>query len=283
MSEKPLVSVIVPTYNRPDFLRRTMESILTQTYRDIELIVISNGISPVNEQTVTAFGDARVRYADQDNSGGPSAPRNHGIRLARGKYIAVCDDDDLWLPEKLAKQVAALEDRPECGVCYTDAVSFDETGREWREQGDGRTACFKSLLYRNTVPLSSVMVRADLVRARGGYHEGPEVGDSEDYEFILRCSYFTPFLYIPEILVRYWSGMNRTTATASHMKIANIIAYFRDVMGCYRVFSAACRVPVLVFARPALFHAGHCLKQALYIFLKDRGVLKSKVCHECSS
>ena len=266
MAERPLISVIVPTYNRPDFLAKTMRSILEQSYKNIELIVISNGKSDANEKIAKSFDDSRIHYADQENSGGPAGPRNHGMRLAKGKYIAVCDDDDLWLPEKLEKQVQAMETRPECGLCYTGMVFFDESGEEW--DGAQEQAEFKSLLYRNVVPISSVMIRSDLYPKAGGFDESRAVGHSEDYEFVLRYAYHAPLAFIDEKLLRYWAGSGRTTATDNARKIADDWQYFKDVLGCfYRVIQKTKASPFAFFL-PVLCCIKRCLKSSAYITCK---------------
>ena len=95
MKQSPLVSVVIPTHNRPDFLRRTLLSIFQQTYENLQIIVVSNGFNPHNKKTVDDLKDSRLEYYEQENTGAPASPRNHGIRKSRGKYIAFCDDDDL--------------------------------------------------------------------------------------------------------------------------------------------------------------------------------------------
>lgn len=273
MTDQPLVTVVVPTHKRPDFLKRTMESILSQTYRNIELIVVSNGRNPANETAARSFNDPRVRYVDQDNSGGPSGPRNHGIRLAQGQYIAFCDDDDLWLPKKLEKQVAGLEASPRCGFCYTRMISFNENGDEWTVEQQPRPASFKTMLYKNEVPVSSILMRTDLVRTHGGFHEGPEVGDAEDYEFSLRYSYLTDFLFIDDILLRYWAGRGRTTAANDVRTLKDEIHYLSDMAGCFRVFYRHYKGSPTIFIGPLTCATKDSAKAWLYQTLKRNNLI----------
>src|SRR5258708_6981840 len=130
MNNFPLVSVIVPTHNRPAFLRKTLQTILQQTYQNMEILIISNGFNAHNKKVCEDFSDKRLFYFEQENSGGPASTRNCGIKRARGKYVAFCDDDDLWMQDKLEKQVFALESNAEYGLCYTKMIRFNEIG-EW--------------------------------------------------------------------------------------------------------------------------------------------------------
>ena len=123
----PLVSVIVPAYNNAHFLPAAIDSILNQTFDNFELIVVDDGSTDNTQAVLAGFGD-RLRYVRKAN-GGPSSARNLGIQMARGQLIAFQDADDLWLPEKLALQVAYFHLHPEVGVVFTDAVRFDAAGK----------------------------------------------------------------------------------------------------------------------------------------------------------
>src|SRR5271155_324881 len=116
----PKVSVVIPTYNRAEKVRKTVESVLAQSFTDLEVIVVDDGSSDETGQTLEhAFGD-RIRYYFQPNQG-VSAARNKGIEEARGEWIAFLDSDDLWEKEKLECQLDALERfAPHCDACYTD-------------------------------------------------------------------------------------------------------------------------------------------------------------------
>ena len=101
----PVVSVVISTYNRQEKLKRALASVLGQTLRDIEVIVVDNASTDATEEVVRNVKDLRVRYIRHDsNKGGPAA-RNTGIKHARAPYIALLDDDDEWMPQKLEKQV----------------------------------------------------------------------------------------------------------------------------------------------------------------------------------
>lgn len=112
------VSVIIPTYNRATLVKEAVESVLRQTYRDVELIVVDDGSTDDTEAALRQFGDA-IRYVKQPNRGMSSA-RNHGIALARGRYVALLDSDDIWLEDKLELQIALLEHYHRVGFVFSD-------------------------------------------------------------------------------------------------------------------------------------------------------------------
>jgi glycosyltransferase involved in cell wall biosynthesis len=105
----PAVSVILPTLTRVDFLRRAIDSVVAQTYTDFEIVVVVDGPSPAVASFVSSHPDPRVRLVQRETNGGVAAARNSGLEAARGRYIALLDDDNIWLPEKLEKQVPLLD------------------------------------------------------------------------------------------------------------------------------------------------------------------------------
>src|SRR5690349_7945487 len=123
----PKVSVVIPTYNRGEKVRGAIESVLTQTFSDLEILVIDDGSSDDTGRILReAFGN-RIRYCYQPNQGA-SVARNTGVDQARGEWIAFLDSDDLWEKEKLALQLKTLDHcGPECGGCYTDVRLFNHT------------------------------------------------------------------------------------------------------------------------------------------------------------
>ena len=100
----PKVSVVIPTFNRADTIGDSIKSVLEQTFKDFEVIVVDDGSTDGTESVVAAFGDSRIKYIMQDNAGACAA-RNNGIRHANGEYIAFQDSDDYWMPRKLERQL----------------------------------------------------------------------------------------------------------------------------------------------------------------------------------
>jgi len=121
MASKPLVSVIIPTYNRADLIGHTIKSALNQSWQNLEIIVVDDASTDDTRTVVQAIPDPRIRYIGLEKNSGPSTARNTGVEQARGHFISFLDSDDEWRPEKTAHQVAALiqQTNPDNVVCYT--------------------------------------------------------------------------------------------------------------------------------------------------------------------
>ena len=130
--EPGLVSVLIPAYNRDYIVGAAIESVLAQTYRPIEIVVVDDGSKDNTRAVIEKFG-SQVRYIYQDN-GGLAAARNTGLSVAKGEFIAFQDSDDLWVPWKLQVQVALLRRFPEIAICGTDMTAVDERGAVIRER-----------------------------------------------------------------------------------------------------------------------------------------------------
>jgi glycosyltransferase involved in cell wall biosynthesis len=174
----PHVSVIIPTYNRATYVSRAIDSILSQSYRDFEVIVVDDGSSDNTKQVVQAYGD-RVRYVFQSNAG-PGAARNLGIRTSEGMYLAFLDSDDTWMPEFLAKTVGALDAHPEVdavttGIYIGPADRKREALMEGVETGvwqlPTHVARKQARYMLNGFCAGAVLVRKDVVTRYGGYYE----------------------------------------------------------------------------------------------------------------
>lgn len=116
----PKVSVIIPTHNRPELLKKAVISVLNQTYKDVEVIVVDDGLGKRADKTIGEFNDSGIKYIQHQEEKGGSAARNTGIRAASGEFIAFLDDDDEWLPGKLAVQMAEFTNTPhDVGFCFS--------------------------------------------------------------------------------------------------------------------------------------------------------------------
>jgi glycosyltransferase involved in cell wall biosynthesis len=186
----PLVSVVIPTYNYGRFIGETVASALAQHYSPIEIVVVDDGSTDDTQERVAAYGD-RVKYICQKNRG-VSAARNTGIRASQGELIALLDSDDLWLPEKLERQVAAWIRERDSGLVATERFAIDETGRrldydeEHCAREDSCELTMRDLLEFPAFSPSSVMARKDALLAVGGFDEG--LTAAEDMEMWVRVA-----------------------------------------------------------------------------------------------
>ena len=118
MDGRPIFTVIIPTYNREHFLKRTIDSILSQTFKNFELIIVDDGSTDCTKELIAGYKDARIVYFYKEN-GGQNSAVNMGLQRARGEYIAFCDSDDTWMPEKLEKCMKKYQEDKEVKVVYT--------------------------------------------------------------------------------------------------------------------------------------------------------------------
>ena len=199
----PCVSIVVTTYNRVELLPETLESILSQTFVDFELIVVDNVSDDGTREYVTGLTDLRIRYFRNPNDGIIAVNRNFGIRQAKGKYIAFCDDDDLWLPDKLEQQVSLLNKNSGVALCYTHAESFigQRIIATRMNRRHVRRNHFFHLLRGNFFPNSSVLIRRKIFQELGLLTEDRLL--REDYEMWLRIAKSCQLLGLEASLVRY--------------------------------------------------------------------------------
>ncbi len=201
----PKVSVIVPTFRRAGLLKETVDSILAQTFTDFELIIVDNMSEDGTAEYVTGLGDARVRYFRNPNHGIISVNRNVGIKRSVGSYIAFCDDDDLWHPTKLEKQVALLGGDERIGLCYSNALSFNGSGV--LEQKMVRKKVFRNhyrhLFIGNFIVNSTVLLRRGIFDEYGLLSEERGYIAVEDYAMWLAIARKYALAYIDESLVYY--------------------------------------------------------------------------------
>ncbi len=198
----PKVSVIIPTYNRAHLVGRAIQSVLDQTYRDFELIIVDDCSTDNTYEVVTGFHDERLRYIRHDKNRGASAARNTGIREARGRYVAFQDSDDEWLPEKLEKQIEVFDTAsPEVGVVYTGF---------WRIQDDKRIYIpspeikpkggdiHDILLQVNLIGTPVTVLKRECFEKVGMFDE--ELPKLVDWELWIRVSKYYEFSFIDEPL-----------------------------------------------------------------------------------
>jgi glycosyltransferase involved in cell wall biosynthesis len=219
VARSPLVSVILPTYNRAALIGPAVESVLAQTFADLELWVIDDGSADETRAVVAAIGDPRLRYHRLDRNRGQAAARNEGLRRARGEYVAFQDSDDRWAPDKLERSLGVL--RPACpgiGAVYCDML------RMWR---DGRVTYHRSpTLSRGRwidpatgwYQVYLLGIQASLIRRRcldAVGHFDERLRHLEDMELFMRLARAYELVRIPDPLVDYVQTAGVTEAMAN--------------------------------------------------------------------
>jgi len=199
LSNSPLVSVILPVYNRAWCIGQAVDSVLAQTYGNRELIVVDDGSTDGTDRLLHQYG-GQISVIRQPNRG-VSAARNRGVRATCGDLIAFLDSDDLWLPEKLARQTAFFQDHPETRICQTEeiwirnGIRVNPRVRHQKPSGD----IFARSLALCLVSPSAVMLERGLFQETGGFDES--LPAAEDYDMWLRIGARLPVFLIEEPLV----------------------------------------------------------------------------------
>ena len=219
--QEPPVSVILPTYNRAGELGKAMQSVLDQTYPNLELIVVSDGSTDETEQVVKEFTDTRVRYIRSEKNRGLAYARNLGIREAKYDLLAFHDDDDLWKPEKLKKQVdLLLNSDGRTGFCYCEMSYFMLDGETVhivprREISAVRKSgfLFPELLRRNFIGGPTLLIRKECLEEVGVFDE--QLAIFEDWDMVLRLSKRYDAAFAAEPLYDYFEHEKSLTTDRS--------------------------------------------------------------------
>ncbi len=200
MSAQIAVSVIIPTHNRAALVREAVASVLAQSWQDLEILVVDDGSTDGTAAALASFA-AQIRLLHRASRGGVSAARNAGIQAARGKWLAFLDSDDLWLPEKLARQMAFLAAHPDLNLCQTEetwvrrGVRVNQP-RSHRKVG-GRI--FFASLERCLVSPSAVILHRRLFEEHGAFDE--DLPAAEDYDLWLRLTWRYEVGLLPDPLI----------------------------------------------------------------------------------
>jgi len=203
--DKPLVSIVVPAYNAEKYLDETVRSVVAQTYRNWELVIIDDGSTDGTATIAKLYAekDKRITYYFQENQKMATA-RNSGIARARGSYIAFLDADNIFLPNKLAMQVAYLEAHPECGISYAAIRHFyeDEPRMLYNNKNEApfrSSDIFREFLQRNFINVLAVLIRKEVLDKYGAFQEGWYSCD-EQYVWINLAYHGVNFHYLDEVV-----------------------------------------------------------------------------------
>ncbi len=230
MTEK--VSVIIPTYNREKTILRALQSVLDQTYTNLEVLVIDDGSTDSTADIVNSISDERVKYIVLEKNGGPSNARNVGVQLAGGEWIAFQDSDDSWHKDKLEVQMAYAKEHPEYAMIYCmynmnfkDGRTIVVPSKPLPEVMEGDV--LKTLLVKNVVGAPTVLIKKKDFLTVGGFDTSYKA--LEDWEFALRFAMIYKIGFVQEPLMDCYMLTNGVSS--------NIGAYFEarcKMMGQYR-------------------------------------------------
>lgn len=222
----PLVTVLMPVYNAEKFLSASIDSILEQSFKDFELLIINDGSKDKTEKIIKSFSDTRIRYVLNDQNMGMADTLNLGIQLAKGKYIARMDADDISLPERLKKQVTFMESHPDHGMVGTLYANMTDAGKIYEiaamvqdneEINPGLvtlcTFCHGSVMFRK-----SVLIQNNLEYRK-------EFDPFDDYELWTRIRTVTKLANIPEVLYLYRINPVGMTFSDPEKSLGGAIAY----------------------------------------------------------
>ncbi|HEY8940788.1 MAG TPA: glycosyltransferase family A protein [Cellvibrio sp.] len=207
-NSQPLVSVVIATYNMGQYIRLAVESVLNQSWENIEVVVVDDGSTDNTQIVMQHFqGNARVLYIKTENQGQPKA-KNCGIKNTKGDFIAFCDADDLWEPNKLEVQMPLFHN-PDVGVVYSEVSNIDEYNNRYTKppaeiRYSGKVT--NQMLIENFVPFGTAVIRRQCIEKNGIFDEEFRMGI--DWDLWLRYSLDWEFAYTPEqtYIYRVWSG-----------------------------------------------------------------------------
>lgn len=237
----PQVSVIIPTYGHRDYVLQTLDSVFAQTFSDYEIIVINDG-SPDDtaELLVPLAATGRIRYLEQSNAGQANA-RNRGLNEARGEFVALLDDDDIWPADKLAWQVKRLREHPDVGAVAGDRLWWDGVSElpELAEETGPHLLTVETLFGGN--PIASpgqVLVRRELIQRLGGFD--PQIWGADDFDLWFRICRVAKYEMFDRIALLY-----RAHASNASRNLDRMLANTRKVMEWHVAQAEPERLPTL--------------------------------------
>ncbi len=208
------VSVIIPTFNRVEYVRRAVESVLAQTYTELEVLVVDDGSTDATQTAIQQMADPRIRYMYQENAG-RSAARNWGIQCAQGDYICLLDDDDKFFPNKIQRQAACLEQNQDVGLVTSAIQYIDQHGNYYgiqRQWDHPQHLTLENVMLDIVLIPSPMMLRRRLLDQMDHWFDS-KLDPFEDLDFGIRFSLLpTKLLWLPDALCMYRIHTNNTNA-----------------------------------------------------------------------
>lgn len=238
----PTISVVIPTWNRAGTIEAAVRSALAQTVSPLEVLVCDDGSTDDSEARVRAIGDPRICWLPGTRGGRPAIPRNRGIAAARGEWLAFLDSDDVWLPEKLERQIAMAKILGVRAVCC-DAWRVKPNGGDIATRllgGGDRVLAWGDLLRANRVICSSAVIHRSALVGSDGFPEEPELKALEDYALWLRVAVRTNFAYLSRPMLNYLDDAENSVRTGKPDGWSQRLAVLRN----FGYWSETRRLPV---------------------------------------
>jgi glycosyltransferase involved in cell wall biosynthesis len=234
----PTVSVIIPTFNRENFIAQAIHSVLRQTFDDHEVIVVDDESTDATKAEVAKFTDRRVRYFYKIR-GGVSSAMNFGIDVSRGELIARLDSDDLFLPEKLYRQVKAFNRQQDVGLVYTRALVVDEQLNPIRLhpiKSEAPNFSVESLRHALLPPSQSIMFKKECLERVGRFDETLQI--AEDWDFCIRMAKAYEFssLSEPLVLIRRHPTMLTANRLKTLLQVIRVLERHREFLSMSKGF-----------------------------------------------
>jgi len=198
----PLVSVVIPVFNGAPFVPKAVDSVRNQTVGDVEIVAVDDGSTDGSQDVLSALEKTHAIRWFQEAHGGPARSRNQGIAAARGQYVALLDCDDVWLPDKLERQLDVMRRHSHIGLVHTDYEVVDDTGRVLERVQAGRSPepLVRAFVGGHTALPSTLLIRGDVLHKVGALR--PDLYGSEDSDLTIRLYAVTAFAWIDRVLVR---------------------------------------------------------------------------------
>ena len=256
-NKQPLISVLLPAYNEAKYLRRAVDSILAQTYKDFELILLDDGSTDETWEIIEEYDDPRLRKVRLDRRGFTAA-LNHGLSISRGEYIARMDADDESLPERLAKQATFLNTHPEISIVGTAYYKYDALRNEQfiRRHPSTDQEIRQAMALYHPICHGTVMFRKNVINKIGGYGDLPT---ASDLELWLRAARYFKFANLNEPLYIYYFNPH-------HSYFEDSLGHMKRVMISAKLHARA----IDQFKLPAYYYLIMSARWIYYLFLPTK-------------
>lgn len=223
----PKVTVLMPVYNGEQYLEEAIDSILSQTYTDYELLIINDGSKDHSEKIIQSYNDQRIRRINNSQNLGLIATLNKGLDLARGEYIARMDQDDISLPDRIEKQVNFMESNQHIGICGTWVEIFGESNSGFLRHPVSAASIKAHLFFDSFLAHPTVMMRRKTLDSHKLRYDHNDLC-AEDYGLWVRCSFLFPLANIPEVLLKYRISPNSIGQTYGERQRATVLKIHKD-------------------------------------------------------